>query len=106
LGRAIIVILGAIGELERSLIRERVRCGMRRALAEGQRLGRKPLEMDRAAIIRDRERGMSLGQLAKTYRVSRTSIHRIVHPLCSPVPKTLLQSTSQPEQNRQPKTAA
>jgi DNA invertase Pin-like site-specific DNA recombinase len=106
LGRALIVIIGAIGELERSLIRERVRCGMRRARAEGQRLGRKPLDVDRAAILRDRERGMSLGQLAKTYRISRTSVHRIVHPLGSTVPKTLLQSSSQTEQNRRPIPAA
>jgi hypothetical protein len=35
LGRALIFIVGAIGELERSLIRERVRAGMRRARLEG-----------------------------------------------------------------------
>src|SRR5450631_2445649 len=38
LGRAIIVIIGAIAELERSLIVERVRAGMRRARLEGQRI--------------------------------------------------------------------
>ena len=36
LGRAIVVIIGAIAELERSLIVERVRAGMRRARLEGQ----------------------------------------------------------------------
>ena len=40
LGRAMIVIIGAIAELERNLIIERVRAGMRRAKLEGQRLGR------------------------------------------------------------------
>jgi DNA invertase Pin-like site-specific DNA recombinase len=40
LGRAMIVILGAISELERNLIIERVRCGMRRAKLEGQHIGR------------------------------------------------------------------
>ncbi len=35
LGRAIVVIVGAIAELERSLIVERVRAGMRRARLEG-----------------------------------------------------------------------
>src|SRR5450631_991986 len=44
LGRAIIVIIGAIAELERSLIVERVRAGMRRAKLEGRHIGRKPLE--------------------------------------------------------------
>jgi len=36
LGRAIVVIVGAIAELERSLIIERVCAGMRRARIEGQ----------------------------------------------------------------------
>lgn len=73
LGRAIVTIIGAIAELERSLIVERVRAGMRRAKLEGRHIGRKPLEIDRQAILRDRERGMSLGELAKTHRVSKTS---------------------------------
>jgi DNA invertase Pin-like site-specific DNA recombinase len=79
LGRAMIVIIGAISELERSLIVERVRAGMRRARLEGRHIGRKPLELDRPAILRDRQRGQSLGQLARSYRVSRATIHRILH---------------------------
>jgi DNA invertase Pin-like site-specific DNA recombinase len=78
LGRAIVVIIGAIAELERNLIVERVRAGMRRARLEGRHIGRKPLELDRPSILRDRERGQSLGQLAKTHRVSRATIHRVL----------------------------
>jgi DNA invertase Pin-like site-specific DNA recombinase len=78
LGRAVVVIIGAIAELERSLIVERVRAGMRRATLEGRHIGRKALVLDRAAILRDRQRGDSLGQLAKSYLVSRTTIHRIL----------------------------
>ena len=47
LGRAIVVIIGAIAELERNLIVERVRAGMRRAKLEGRRIGRAPLEVSR-----------------------------------------------------------
>jgi DNA invertase Pin-like site-specific DNA recombinase len=54
LGRAVVVIIGAIAELERSLIVERVRAGMRRAKLEGRRLGRPPLMIDREALVRDR----------------------------------------------------
>ena len=79
LGRAIVVIIGAIAELERNLIIERVRAGMRRARLEGRSIGRRPLELDHIAILRDRQRGHSLGQLARTYRVSRTTIHRVLH---------------------------
>jgi DNA invertase Pin-like site-specific DNA recombinase len=60
LGRAVTVIIGAIAELERSLIIERVRAGMRRAKLEGRHIGRKPLDLDTAAIIGDRAKGLSL----------------------------------------------
>src|SRR4051794_17607198 len=76
LGRAVVIIIGAIAELERSLIVERVRAGMRRAKLEGQRLGRPPLNIDRDALVRDRARGLSFGQLAKMHAISRTSVVR------------------------------
>lgn len=79
LGRAMIVIIGAIAELERSLIVERVRAGMRRARLEGQRLGRPPLTVDRGALISDRQRGQSLNQLAKAYGISKASVVRVLH---------------------------
>jgi DNA invertase Pin-like site-specific DNA recombinase len=79
LGRAVVVIIGAIAELERNLIIERVRAGMRRARLEGRHIGRKPLVLDRDAILRDRQRGQSLSQLAKSYLVSRATIHRVLN---------------------------
>ena len=79
LGRAMVVIIGAIAELERNLIIERVRSGMRRARLEGRHIGRRPLDLDRGAILRDRQHGQSLGQIAKTHRISRATVHRIVH---------------------------
>jgi DNA invertase Pin-like site-specific DNA recombinase len=78
LGRAIIVIVSAVAELERSLIVERVRAGMRRARLEGTRIGRRPLDLDRAAIVRDRQHGQSLGQIARSHCASRATIHRII----------------------------
>jgi DNA invertase Pin-like site-specific DNA recombinase len=79
LGRAIVVIVGAIAELERSLIVERVRAGMRRAKLEGRSIGRPALVLDREAILRDRHSGHSLGQIAKAHRISRATVHKIVH---------------------------
>ena len=40
LGRAMVVIVAAIAELEKSLIVERVKAGMRRAKLDGRRIGR------------------------------------------------------------------
>ena len=78
LGRAMVVIIGAIAELERNLIVERVRAGMRRAKLEGQRIGRPPLNVDRDALVRDRGRGQSLRQLANLYGISRASVARVL----------------------------
>ena len=79
LGRAIVVIIGAIAELERNLIVERVRAGMRRARLEGRHIGRPALSLDREAICRDRQHGQSLGQIAREHRISRTTVHRVLH---------------------------
>jgi DNA invertase Pin-like site-specific DNA recombinase len=57
LGRAVVTIIGAVAELERSLIIERVRAGLRRARLEGRHIGRMPLTLDREAILLDRRRG-------------------------------------------------
>jgi DNA invertase Pin-like site-specific DNA recombinase len=78
LGRAVVVIIGAIAELERSLIIERVRAGMRRAKLEGIRLGRPPLHIDRDAVLRDRNNGLSLRQVANAHRISRTTALRVL----------------------------
>jgi len=79
LGRAMVVIVGAIAELEKRLIVERVKAGMRRAKLEGRRIGRAPLNVDRAAIVRDRFAGLSLTEVAKKHRVSRATVCRLVN---------------------------
>ena len=78
LGRAIVVIIGAVAELERNLIIERVRAGMRRARLEGRQIGRPALTLDRAAIVRDRQQGHSLGTIARNHGISRTTVHRVL----------------------------
>src|SRR5580658_4905745 len=71
LGRAILVIISAIAELERSLIVERVRAGMRRAKLDGRRIGRTPPDVDHAALVKDRLSGMSLTNTASKHGLSR-----------------------------------
>jgi len=78
LGRAIVVIIGAIAELERNLIIERVRAGMRRARLEGRHIGRNPLELDDEAIRRERCQGHSLRQIAKGHRISTATVQRVL----------------------------
>jgi DNA invertase Pin-like site-specific DNA recombinase len=78
LGRAILVIISAIAELEKSLIVERVRAGMRRAKLKGRPIGRTPLDVDHAALVKDRLAGMSLTNVAKKHKLSRASVVRFV----------------------------
>ena len=78
LGRAMLTIIGAIAELERSLIVERVKSGMRRAKLEGRRIGRAPLNIDREQVVEDRRSGMSLTKVAQRHHISRASVCRLV----------------------------
>jgi hypothetical protein len=78
MGRMFVTIVGCITELERSLIVERIKAGMRRRKLEGFRLGRLPLDVDRAAVLLDRLSGSSLTATAKKHGVSRASVVRFV----------------------------
>ena len=78
LGRAVVVIISVVAELERNLIVERVKAGMRRARMEGQRIGRPARSVDIGSLVRDRDRGHSLSQLAKEYGIGETTVRRLL----------------------------
>ena len=107
LGRAMVIIIGAIAELERNLIVERVRAGMRRAKLEGRHIGRRPLDVDRPAVLRDRARGMSLTQIAKAHAISRALVSKILKQThIEDSHKGPFPASPQLQENRPPKTAA
>jgi DNA invertase Pin-like site-specific DNA recombinase len=64
MGKMVFTVLGAVAELERSLIVERVRAGLRNARAKGKRLGRPRVVLDAARIARMRAQGCSLREIA------------------------------------------
>ena len=78
MGRLFVTIISAIAELERSLVVERVKSGMRRARLEGRQIGRARLDVDREQVVNDRRSGMSLTQVAKKHNVSRASVCRLM----------------------------
>lgn len=63
-GRRVFTVLGAVAELERSVIAERVRAGLRNAKAKGKRRGRPGVVVDRARIGRFRAQGHSWAKIA------------------------------------------
>jgi len=79
LGRAVVTIISVVAELERALIVERVKAGMRRARLEGRRIGRRPLEIDIPGLLRDRASGLSLREIAKAHRISRATVSRVLN---------------------------
>ena len=100
------VIIGAIAELERNLIVERVRAGMRRARLDGQHIGRRPLELDEAAIVRDRAQGLTLRQVARTHQISTATVRKVLNRADSPCVKRVEFEPSGTRINTGPKTAA
>jgi DNA invertase Pin-like site-specific DNA recombinase len=64
-GKMIFTVLGAVAELERSLIVERVRAGLRNARAKGKHLGRPRKVPDATEIKRLRAQGASWRAIGK-----------------------------------------
>ena len=78
LGQAIFTIIAAIAQLERSLIVERVKAGLRRARAEGTRLGRPRLRIDVRQLSSVVSRRLTVREGAKALGVSPSSYLRLV----------------------------
>ena len=99
LGRAVVVIISAIAELERNLIVERVKAGIRRAKMEGRQVGRRPILVDYKGILQDRANGRSLTQIAQAHRISRAMVSKVLrqvggHETPLQAPPQVLDSTS------------
>jgi DNA invertase Pin-like site-specific DNA recombinase len=69
-GKMVFTVLGAVAELERNLIVERVRAGLRHARAKGKRLGRPKKSVDAAQIKSMRVAGDSWRVIARRLGVS------------------------------------
>jgi DNA invertase Pin-like site-specific DNA recombinase len=57
-GRMVFTVLGAVAELERSLIVERVKAGLRNARAKGKKLGRPRVQVDESRVQALRDSGL------------------------------------------------
>ena len=101
LGRAMVVIVGAIAQVERQAIVERVKAGMRRARIEGRQIGRAPLKIDREQLVSDRLSGMSLTQVAKKHRISRASVCRLMKEIGGSQQGVILQPSQAADFTRQ-----
>ena len=80
-GRMVFTVLGAVAELERSLIAERVRAGLRNARAKGAKLGRPRVPVNAARIAHLRALGRSWREISQETGISKGTAQRAVSSL-------------------------
>ncbi len=78
LGSAIFTIISAVAQLERDIIAERVKAGLRRAVDEGKTLGRPRVAVDPKRISELRSQGLSLRLIGRETGISRTTVSEIL----------------------------
>jgi DNA invertase Pin-like site-specific DNA recombinase len=77
MGKMVFTILGSVAELERSMIVERVRAGLRNAKVKGKKLGRPRVVVDGARIATLRSEGLSWAVIAERLGVGEGTVYRM-----------------------------
>ena len=85
LGSAIFTIISAVAQLERDIIAERVKAGLRKAKENGKKLGRPRIKVSENQLLMLSEKGLSIRQIARQVNLSVTTVARRLKG----VPKTL-----------------
>jgi DNA invertase Pin-like site-specific DNA recombinase len=80
-GKMVFTVLGAVAELERSLIVERVKAGLRNARAKGKTLGRPRIGVDAARIAKLRSAGRSWSAICREMDLSKGTAQRAFNNL-------------------------
>lgn len=78
LGKAVFTIVAAIGELERSLIVERVKAGLKAAKARGKRVGRPKTQFDSTAALQLKSDGFKVREIAARLGASKSTVARFL----------------------------
>ena len=78
MGKMVFTVIGAVAELERSLIKERVMMGLERARKQGKQLGRPKIIVDREKVVRLREEGLSLRKIAEKLGIGKDCVNAIL----------------------------
>lgn len=76
-GKMVFTVLGAVAELERSLIVERVKAGLRNARAKGKKLGRPRAAVDAGRIATLRAQGLPWRTIAGQLGCSARTLQRL-----------------------------
>ena len=74
-------MMGVFTEFERSMIQERVRAGLKRAKAEGKRLGRPRIAPELETRILKALKSSSVRKVAERFSINPSTAQRIKSPL-------------------------
>lgn len=81
MGKLVFQVTGAFAEFERSMIRQRINAGLRRAVAKGTRLGRPPIKPELGERIREALKGgLSIRKTAAKFGVNKSTVQRVGSP--------------------------
>lgn len=75
MGRAMLTIISAFAQLERDIIRERTLAGLKRAKAQGKKLGR-PSKKTLKEMIKMRKEGLTYEQMGKLLGVTKQAVYK------------------------------
>jgi len=81
-GKALFGMMGVFAEFERSMIQERVKAGIKRVRAKGQRWGRRMIEETNPAVcarmLELRREGLGMGAIGKAVGLSSRTVWRFL----------------------------
>ena len=82
MGKLVFQIAGAFAEFERTMIRQRIKAGLKRAIAQGVKLGRPKIDSVTERKVRRRlAKGMGILKVAKSLGIGIGTVRRISNEL-------------------------
>ncbi|MDA2927571.1 recombinase family protein [Acidobacteria bacterium AH-259-G07] len=81
MGSVIFTIISAVAQLERDIIAEGVKAGLRRARENGKKLGRPRVAVDVERVLEMRSKGISLREISIEVGVSKSTVLNILESL-------------------------
>jgi DNA invertase Pin-like site-specific DNA recombinase len=93
-GKALFGVQGVFSEFERSMIQERVKAGIKRVRARGQRWGRRSIEETDPGLcsrmLQLREEGIGMGKIGKQLGLSSKTVWRFLRGVAQrPIPNSV-----------------
>lgn len=80
-GRTVFQIIASISELERELVRDRVRTGLKNARAKGRQIGGKPKFTNLEVIKELSDKGSTTREIARVLKMSQSTVSRALKKL-------------------------